>query len=119
MMGRYGGVAYFGGNPRRSIGEITARRIADRPLTICSRAGLHHPQCRQGQGNLRELQNFAELTRVHGRAIMEALLESLVAMGFPRAKAESAISATEGAGVLSVGWTLTDRPKPRCIHSPS
>jgi hypothetical protein len=30
---------------------------------------------------------------------MEALLESLVAMGFPRDRAESAISATEGAGV--------------------
>ncbi len=48
---------------------------------------------------------------------MEALLESLVAMGFPRGRAEMAISATEGAGVLGHRIRLVTHPNP--LHIPS
>jgi len=57
------------------------------------------------------------VTPVHGCAIMEALLESLVAMGFPRGRAEMAISATEGAGVLGHRIRLVTHPNP--LHIPS
>ena len=48
---------------------------------------------------------------------MEALLESLVAMGFPRSRAEMAISATEGAGVLAHRIRPVTHPNP--LHGSS